>query len=128
MIFRRNPNRLSLSLCRAGPYFDRCALVVARTFVTLAADGRDTICQFAPDEQASKCTGPGTADAYAPVPGGWGLHGLNNCDTRRAQRNGTRRGTADDVAACTAKIHESEDASASRQNSSRSRTPAPTRG
>lgn len=55
------------------PHFDRAAFVVARTFVTLAADGLSANFKFAPDEQALKCEVAG--DAFSPVPNAWGAQG-----------------------------------------------------
>ena len=55
------------------PHFDRAAFVVARTFVTLAADGKTANFKFAPDEQALKCEV--ASDAFAPVDNAWGAQG-----------------------------------------------------
>jgi len=55
------------------PHFDRAAFVVARTFVTLAADGLTANFKFTPDEQALKCEAAG--EAFAPVPNAWGAQG-----------------------------------------------------
>lgn len=55
------------------PHFDRAAFCVARTFVTLAADGQSANFKFTPDEQALKCEVAG--DAFAPVPNAWGAQG-----------------------------------------------------
>lgn len=55
------------------PHFDRAAFVVAKTFVTLAADGLTANFKFTPDEQALKCAVAG--DVFAPVPNAWGAQG-----------------------------------------------------
>ena len=67
--------RLALALegTSAAPHFDRTAFKVARTYVTLAADGKTANSKFTPDEQALKCTV--AADAFAPVPNAWGKQG-----------------------------------------------------
>jgi YjbR protein len=55
------------------PHFDRAAFKVARTYVTLAADGRTANFKFSPDEQAFKCLL--APDAFSPVPNAWGKQG-----------------------------------------------------
>jgi len=67
--------RLALALdgTSAAPHFDRTAFKVARTYVTLAADGKTANFKFTPDEQALKCTV--AADAFAPVANAWGKQG-----------------------------------------------------
>ena len=55
------------------PHFDRTAFKVARTYVTLAPDGRTANFKFAPDEQELKCTV--APDAFAVIPNGWGRMG-----------------------------------------------------
>jgi YjbR len=56
-----------------APHFDRTAFKVARTYVTLSADGRSANFKFTPDEQQLKClTAP---EAFAPVPNKWGEQG-----------------------------------------------------
>lgn len=67
--------RLALALegTSAAPHFDRTAFKVARTYVTLAADGKTANFKFTPDEQELKCTV--AADAFAPVPNAWGKKG-----------------------------------------------------
>lgn len=56
-----------------APHFDRAAFKVARTYVTLAADGLSANFKFTPDEQQLKClTAP---EAFAPVPNAWGQQG-----------------------------------------------------
>ena len=67
--------RLALALAGTteAPHVDRTAFKVARTYVTLSADGRSANFKFAPDEQEFKCMmAPG---AFAPVPKGWGRMG-----------------------------------------------------
>ena len=63
------------------PHFDRAAFVVARTFVTLAADGLTANFKFTPDEQALKCEIAG--DAFAPVPNAWGAQGWTTAQLAR---------------------------------------------
>ena len=67
--------RLALALPETieKPHFDRTAFVVAKTFVTLAADGLTANFRFTPDEQALKCEVAG--EAFAPVPNAWGAQG-----------------------------------------------------
>ena len=73
-----------------APHFDRAAFKVARTYVTLAADGLTANFKFTTDEQALKClTAP---DAFSPVPNAWGRKGwttatlaaLNTAELTRA--------------------------------------------
>ena len=68
--------RLALALegTVEAPHLDRRAFRVARIYATLAADGLTANLKFAPDEQALKCAV--AADAFAPVPGGWGRMGF----------------------------------------------------
>ncbi len=64
---------LALEGTTEAPHFDRTAFKVARTYVTLSADGRSANFKFTPDEQALKClTVP---EAFAPVPNKWGEQG-----------------------------------------------------
>jgi len=56
-----------------APHFDRTAFKVARTYATLAPDRLSANLKFDRDQQALKCTV--AADAFAPVPGGWGRMG-----------------------------------------------------
>ena len=56
-----------------APHFDGAAFKVARTYVTLAANGLTANFKFTTDEQALKClTAP---DAFTPVPNAWGRQG-----------------------------------------------------
>jgi hypothetical protein len=67
--------RIALALAGTleAPHFDRAAFKVARTYVTLAADGRTANFKFAPADQEFKCMlAPA---AFQPVPGGWGKQG-----------------------------------------------------
>ena len=67
--------RLALALegTTEAPHFDRAAFKVARTYVTLAADGRSANFKFTPADQEFKCLlAPA---AFRPVPGGWGRMG-----------------------------------------------------
>lgn len=75
MASARDLRRFALALegTSEAPHFDRTAFKVARTYVTLAADGKSANFKFAPDEQELKCmTAP---DAFAPVPNAWGKQG-----------------------------------------------------
>jgi hypothetical protein len=67
--------RLALSLDGTveAPHFDRAAFRVARSYVTLAADGRTANFKFAPADQEFKCML--APEAFRPVPGGWGKQG-----------------------------------------------------
>jgi uncharacterized protein len=56
-----------------APHFDRTAFKVARTYVTLAADGRTANFKFAPEEQEFKCML--APETFEPVFGGWGRMG-----------------------------------------------------
>ncbi len=75
--------RLALALdgTSAAPHFDRTAFKVARTYVTLAADGKTANFKFTPDEQALKCMV--AADAFAPVPNAWGRQGWTTATLSR---------------------------------------------
>jgi hypothetical protein len=64
---------LALEGTTEAPHFDRTAFRVARTYATLAADGRTVNLKFAPGDQEFKCMlAPA---AFHPVPGGWGKQG-----------------------------------------------------
>jgi len=67
--------RLALALegTSEAPHFDRTAFKVARTYVTLSADGRSANFMFIPDEQEFKCML--APEAFAPVPNKWGEQG-----------------------------------------------------
>jgi len=71
----RDLRRLALALegTTEAPHFDRAAFKVARTYVTLAADGRTANFKFTPDEQEFKCMM--APDAFAPIPNAWGRQG-----------------------------------------------------
>lgn len=75
MASARDLRRVALSLegTIEVPHFDRAAFKVARTYVTLAADGKTANFKFTSDEQELKClTAP---DAFTPVPNAWGKQG-----------------------------------------------------
>ena len=56
-----------------SPHFDRTAFKVARTYVTLAADGLTANIRLAPEEQEFRCLlNPA---AFSPVPNAWGRQG-----------------------------------------------------
>jgi hypothetical protein len=67
--------RLALALegTTEAPHFDRAAFKVARTYVTLAADGKTANFKFTRDEQEFKCMV--APDAFAAIPNGWGRQG-----------------------------------------------------
>jgi hypothetical protein len=55
------------------PHFDRAAFKVARTYVTLAADGRTANFRFSPDEQEFKCLL--APNVFSPILNAWGRQG-----------------------------------------------------
>src|SRR5689334_4231738 len=65
---------LSLEGTKAAPHFDRTAFKVARTYCTLAPDGKTANLIFSLDEQEFRCMR--APEKYAPVPGGWGRMGF----------------------------------------------------
>ncbi len=67
--------RLALSLGGVveAPHFDRAAFKVARTFVTLAADGLTANIGFSPDEQEFNCLL--APEAFRKLPNAWGDRG-----------------------------------------------------
>ncbi|MFC7397143.1 MmcQ/YjbR family DNA-binding protein [Chelatococcus sp. GCM10030263] len=64
---------LALEGTTEAPHFERTAFKVARTYVTLAPDGRSANFKFSPDEQEFKCTL--APEAFHPVPNAWGRQG-----------------------------------------------------
>jgi hypothetical protein len=64
---------LSLEGTTQAPHFDRTAFKVARTYVTLAADGLTANFKFTPDEQHLKCLV--APDIFTPIPNAWGKQG-----------------------------------------------------
>ena len=64
---------LALEGTSEAPHFDRTAFKVARTYVTLAADGLSANFKFTPDEQEFKCML--APEAFRPVPNAWGRQG-----------------------------------------------------
>ncbi len=64
---------LALDGTTEAPHFDRAAFKVARTYVTLAADGKSANFKFTPDEQEFKCMM--APQAFAAIPNGWGRQG-----------------------------------------------------
>ena len=69
---------LSLQGTVEAPHFDRAAFRAARTYVTLAPDGRTANFRFTPDEQEFKCML--APDAFSPVPNAWGRQGWTRAD------------------------------------------------
>lgn len=69
---------LSLEGTSEAPHFDRAAFKVARTYVTLAADGRTANFKLTPDEQEFKCML--APESFAPVPNAWGRQGWTTAD------------------------------------------------
>jgi hypothetical protein len=69
--FRRTA--MSLEGTTSAPHFDRTAFKVARTYATLAPDGKTANFKFTPDEQELKCMV--AADAFEAIPNGWGRQG-----------------------------------------------------
>lgn len=65
---------LALEGTRETPHFDRAAFKVARTYATLAPDGKTANLIFSIDEQEFRCAM--APEVYAPVPGGWGRMGF----------------------------------------------------
>lgn len=72
---------LALDGTTEAPHFDRTAFKVARTYVTLSADGRSANFKFTPDEQEFKCMM--APEAFAPVPKGWGRMGWTTATLSR---------------------------------------------
>jgi hypothetical protein len=75
MVTGNDLRRLALALegTTEAPHFDRAAFKVARTYVTLAADGKTANFKFTRDEQEFKCMV--APDAFAAIPNGWGRQG-----------------------------------------------------
>lgn len=76
--------KLALSLADASerPHFDRAAFRTPRkTFATLANDGADINLMFDSALQEFYCEQ--AANAFAPVPGGWGRMGATRCDLKQ---------------------------------------------
>jgi len=69
---------LALEGTTEAPHFDRAAFKVARTYVTLAADGLSANFKFAPEEQEFKCML--APEAFRPVPNAWGRQGWTAAD------------------------------------------------
>jgi hypothetical protein len=64
---------LALEGTTTAPHFDKTAFKVARTYATLAPDGRTANLKLAPDEQELKCLV--APDAFAAIPNAWGKQG-----------------------------------------------------
>src|SRR5262249_47031272 len=79
--------KLALSFADTSerPHFDRFAFRTPRkTFATLAGDGSDINLMFDAALQELYCEQ--AADAFAPVPGGWGKMGATRCDLRKVDK------------------------------------------
>lgn len=67
------------------PHFDRSAFRTPRkTFATLAGDGSDINLMFDAALQELYCEQ--AAEAFAPVPGGWGKMGATRCDLTKVDK------------------------------------------
>jgi hypothetical protein len=81
----------------AAPHFDRTAFrTPRRIFATLARDGSNMNLMLDRDLQEFCCDQ--APDAFAPVPGGWGLRGATRCLLRYADRRTFRLTAAHDRA------------------------------
>ncbi len=70
---------LALPGASEAPHFDRLAFrTVRKMFATLHAEGGDINLLFTPDLRDFFCEQ--APEAFAPVPGGWGLRGATRCD------------------------------------------------
>ena len=73
---------LSFEGASEKPHFNRTAFHTPRkTFATLADDGGDINLMFDTALQEFYCSEE--AEAFAPVPGGWGRMGATRCDLAR---------------------------------------------
>ena len=80
---------LALEGTSEAPHFDRTAFKVARTYVTLSADGRSANFKLTPDEQELKClTAP---EAFAAVPNKWGEQGWTTAQLSKLSAAELRR-------------------------------------
>lgn len=72
---------LTLPLASEAPHFDRLAFRTPRKiFATLSLSAGDLNLMFDPDLRDFYCEH--APQAFAPVPGGWGLKGATRCDLR----------------------------------------------
>lgn len=87
MATAKDLHRLALALdgTTSAPHFDRTAFKVARTYVTLAADGKSANFKFTPDEQQLKCMV--APEAFAPVPNAWGQQGWTTATLSKLRLN-----------------------------------------
>lgn len=70
---------LALPQTSEAPHFDRLAFRTPRKiFATLSAGAGDLNLMFNPDLRDFYCEQ--APQAFAPVPGGWGLRGATRCD------------------------------------------------
>ena len=77
---------LSLENVSAAPHFNRTAFrTPRRIFATLANDGADLNLMFDPALRDFYCEQE--ADAFSPVPGGWGKQGATRCDLKRVDKD-----------------------------------------
>jgi hypothetical protein len=73
---------LSLPLAGEAPHFDRLAFRTPRKiFATLSVKAGDLNLMFNPDLRDFYCEQ--APQAFAPVPGGWGLRGATRCDLQK---------------------------------------------
>lgn len=70
---------LALPQTSEAPHFDRLAFRTPRKiFATLSVSAEDLNLMFNPDLRDFYCEQ--APQAFAPVPGGWGLRGATRCD------------------------------------------------
>ena len=67
-----------------APHFDRTAFKVARTYVTLASDGKSANFKFTPEEQDLKCLM--YPEAFAPIDNAWGRQGWTSCTLSKLKK------------------------------------------
>ena len=79
----RDLRRLALALdgTTETPHFDRAAFRVARTYATLAADGRTANLKLDPEEQEFKVLL--APEAFRPVDNAWGRQGWTTVELDR---------------------------------------------
>lgn len=75
---------LALEGTTEAPHFDRAAFKVARTYATLAADGRTANLKLTPDEQTLKCML--APELFRPLDNAWGRQGWTELDIKAATK------------------------------------------